>query len=62
MTQLESLKQEHRELDEEIYEAYKNYADDLEIDEMKMKKLFLKRKIVMLEENYNDNEVKHTGP
>jgi hypothetical protein len=49
---LKALKEKHKELDELIYEKYKNYAPDDEVDKLKFEKLFLKREIERLESSH----------
>lgn len=48
---VELLEEQHRNLDKEIQEKYKQYCPDLEIEEMKMKKLKIKDTITKLSGN-----------
>ena len=49
---IESLKEEHRAIDQELSSIINNpISDDLEIQRLKKRKLFLKDSIVLLESN-----------
>jgi hypothetical protein len=54
-TYLESLYKKHRALDDEIKVLYNKFADDVNINRLKTKKLWLKDEIHRLE---NENEKK----
>jgi len=56
-TYLESLYKKHRDLDDEIKVLYNKFADEVNINRLKTKKLWLKDEIHRLE-NKNDKRLR----
>lgn len=52
---LEALKIKHRELDEQIKVGYSSYIADSNLSKLKQEKLYIKEKIVELEERIKEN-------
>lgn len=52
---LEALKTKHRELDEQIKVGYSSYIADSNLSKLKQEKLYIKEKIVELEERIKEN-------
>jgi len=50
---LESLKQQHADLDRKIKQGYSHYLDDAHLQKMKHEKLQIKRKIAQYENRTN---------
>jgi hypothetical protein len=52
---IKSLKSKHEELDQRIIEAYLHYDPDVEIKDLKIEKLQVKKEIEWLEKEINGN-------
>ena len=52
--QLQSLKEKHRELDDEVIMLYNKHISDDVIKPLKQEKLYLKQQIMNLEEQINN--------
>jgi hypothetical protein len=58
LSHYKNLKEKHDDLDKKITEAYNLYANDLEVQEMKTKKLHLKEQMYEIESQLGTEHAK----